>query len=106
MADDIDDTAILEKVADDTAIVGKTLEREYGGSHPQNVHIEHFFLLLGTEIVEKTHKIFTELDKKWDAVEEEWPELFFSTCKFLKIDQYETERYERRGSMRLFECRC
>ncbi len=51
MADD--DTAILEKVADDTAIVGKTLEREYGGSHPQDVHIEHFFLLLGTELVEK-----------------------------------------------------
>ncbi len=72
--------------------VGKILESEYGGSHPQDLHIEYFFLLLGTELVGKKDKIFTELNKKWDAGEEEWPELFFSTCKFLKIDQYETER--------------
>ncbi len=45
---------------DDTAIVGEILEREYGQSHPQDLHIEYFFLLLGTEILDKRLEIIAK----------------------------------------------
>ncbi len=82
---------------DDTALVGEILESEYGGSHPQDLHIEYFFLLLGTEIVEERIKIITELNEVdgvnvWGNLEKEWPELLFSTVKRPKISLLETER--------------
>ncbi len=46
---------------DETNKIGKLLEREYGGSHPQDLHIEYFFLLLGTEICDKQADIIAEL---------------------------------------------
>ncbi len=82
---------------DDTAIVGEILEREYGRSHPQDLHIEYFFLLLGTEILDKRLEIIAKLNKidginVWGNLEKEWPELVFSQVKCPKISPIETER--------------
>ena len=81
----------------DTALVGEILEREYGEPHSQDLHIEYFFLQLGTEIVDERIKIITELNEVdgvnvWGNLEKEWPELLFSTVKRPKISLLETER--------------
>ncbi len=82
---------------DDTAKIGKLLEREYGEPHPQDLHIEYFFLLLGKEILDKRIEIIAELNKidgvnVWGNLQKEWPELVFSQVKCPKISLLETER--------------
>ncbi len=90
---------------DETAKIGKILESEYGEPHPQDLHIEYFFLLLGTEILDRQADIIAELRRLdlWENLETEWPELMFSTRKFLKISPNETERHreERLNQIRI-----
>ncbi len=83
-------------MADNTAEVGKTLEIKYGGSHPQDLHIEYFFLLLGSKIRQRKKKdIIDALNKVdgihvWGNIGAEWSELWLSECP--KISPLETER--------------
>ncbi len=78
----------------ETDEVAAILEEDYGETHSQDLHIEHFFLLLGNEIVDRRGEIITELNKvgDWRILEKEWPELLFSKEKFPKISPFETER--------------
>ncbi len=90
---------------DETTRIGKILEKEYGGSSPQDQHIEYFFILLGKEIRDRQADIIVELRRLdvWDNLETEWPELMFSTRKFLKTSPNETERHreERLNHIRI-----
>ncbi len=74
--------------------VGAILEEKYGPPHSQDLHIEYFFLLLGSEIIDKRGAIMDELNKagKWENLENECPELIFSTGTFPKNSLTETER--------------
>ncbi len=79
----------------ETDEVAAILEEDYGETHSQDLHIEHFFLLLGNEIVDRRDDIITALNKvgDWRILEKEWPELLFSKEKFPKISSpFETER--------------
>ncbi len=93
-----DETAKIE-----TAKIGKILESEYGEPHPQDLHIEYFFLLLGTEILDRQDDIIAELRRLdlWKNLKTEWPELMFS--KFPKTSPNETERHreERLNHIRI-----
>ncbi len=82
---------------DETGNIGKLLESEYGEPHPQDLHIEFFFLLLGKEIVGRRVDIIDKLNKEdsipaWENLEAEWPELLYRKVKLTKISPLETER--------------
>lgn len=77
---------------DETAEIGQLLESEYGEPHPQDLHIDYFFLILGSQIIDESANIVKELKKigSWAHLKTEWPGLLFG--KFLKIPPNETER--------------
>ena len=77
-----------------TGTVGAILEREYGHLSDQNVHIEYFFLILGTKLLGKRDEIIATLGgiSAWDTLGKKGPQLLFSTGKCPKISLFETER--------------
>ncbi len=70
------------------------LEREYGHLQDQNLHIEYFFLILGTKLLGKRDEIIATLGgiNAWDTLGKKGPQLLFSTSKRPKISLFETER--------------
>ncbi len=79
-------------MADETAEFGDKLGNEYGEPHPQDLHIDYFFLILGSEIIGKRNEIIATLKTlgDWVNFKEEWPGILRS--KFPKIPPNETER--------------
>ncbi len=76
-----------------TADVATILEGEYGHLQDQNLHIEYFFLILGTKLVGKRDEIIATLGgtRVWDTLGKKGPQLLFSTTKRSK-SPFETER--------------
>ncbi len=72
--------------------IGEILEEEYG-LQDQNLHIEYFFLVLGTKLLGKRDEIIATLGgiDAWDTLGEKGPQLLFSTSKSPK-SPFETER--------------
>ncbi len=58
-----------------TAKVGAILEGEYGHLQDQSLHIEHFYLLLGTTLLDKRDEIIAKLGSThvWDTLGENGP---------------------------------
>ncbi len=79
-------------MADETAKFGDKLDNEYGEPHPQDLHIDYFFLILGSEIIDKLNEIIDTLKTlgDWVNFKEEWHGILRS--KFPKISPNETER--------------
>ncbi len=76
-----------------TAKVGAILEGESSIVQDQNLHIGHFYLLLGTKLLGKHDEIIAALGgtNQWETLAPKWPQLLFSTtCP--KISPFETER--------------
>ena len=73
-------------------VIGAKLEEEYG-LQDQNLHIEYFFLILGTKLFGKRDEIIATLggNTAWDTLGEKGPQLLFSTSKSPK-SPFETER--------------
>ena len=89
---------------DETAEIGKLLESAYGEPHPQDLHIEYFFLLLGKEIVGRRAEIIAKLNEVdgiqvpvWVSLEAKWQELLFRKAKVFKNLPTETDRAPQRG---------
>ena len=83
-------------MANRTADVAVILEREYGHLQDQNIHIEHFFLILGTKLLGKRDDIIATLGgtRVWDTLGKKGPQLLFSTTKRSK-SPFETEERQR-----------
>lgn len=94
------------KMADETAQIGETLEREYGKPlQSQDLHIKYFFLVLGKEIICKSADIIIQLQRlgSWCHLKTEWPE--YCLVSFLRTHQMRQSATERRGSI-TFEYNC
>ncbi len=85
---------------DQTTEIVKLLESAYGEPHPQDLHIEYFFLLLGKEIVGRRAEIIAKLNEVdgiqvpvWVSLEAKWQELLFRKAKVFKNLPTETERH-------------
>ncbi len=81
-------------MANRTADVAVILEREYGHLQDQNIHNEHFFLILGTKLLGKRDDIIATLGGigVWDTLGEKRPTtIVYSTTKRSK-SPFETER--------------
>lgn len=92
------------KMADETAQIGETLEREYGKPlQSQDLHIKYFFLVLGKEIICKSADIIIQLQRlgSWCHLKTEWPGILFG--EFPKNSPNETERHreERLNHIRI-----
>ena len=83
-------------------LVGDTLEEEYGGLNPQDLHINYFYLILGMDSKHRKSDILALLNAmktgQWINLETEWPG--FLIGEFPKISEDETERHreERLGT--------
>ncbi len=83
-------------MTDKTDQFGKILESYYGEPHPQSLHIDYFFLLIGTKIVHERDKIIEGLQKvgTWIHLETEWPELLLGKFPIL-LPETERQQEER-----------
>lgn len=77
---------------DENDKLAQQLDKEYGGSQPQDLHIERFCLILGNNTVERRKEVIAKLQVigEWNNLESEWPG--FIVGKFPKQSPSETER--------------
>ncbi len=81
-----------------TETLRERLDKEYGEGKPQDLYIDIFYLILGSELVKKREQIIAELRTNmnvWQILDTKWPEYLAGIVYRSHEQESEREREER-----------